>query len=39
VAKRAQLAGIEPPAAFDALGPAEMIALRDLLRRLEPTSA
>jgi DNA-binding MarR family transcriptional regulator len=39
VAKRAQLAGIEPPAAFDALGPAEMITLRDLLRRLEPTSA
>jgi DNA-binding MarR family transcriptional regulator len=39
VAKRAQLAGIEPPPAFAALSPAEMITLRDLLRRLEPASA
>jgi DNA-binding MarR family transcriptional regulator len=39
VAKRAQLAGIEPPAAFDAHSQAEMITLRDLLRRLEPASA
>jgi DNA-binding MarR family transcriptional regulator len=39
VAKRAQLAGVEPPAAFSALSPAEIVALRDLLRKLEPTPA
>lgn len=39
VAERAQLAGVEPPPAFDALSPAQMITLRNLLRKLETASA
>ena len=39
VAERAQLAGVEPPTSFAALSPAQMITLRNLLRKLEPASA
>jgi DNA-binding MarR family transcriptional regulator len=39
VAKRAQLADVEPPPAFTALSPAEIATLRNLLRKLAPTPA
>jgi DNA-binding MarR family transcriptional regulator len=35
LAQRAQLVGITPPAAFDALNLSEILTLRDLLRKLD----
>jgi len=39
MAKRAQFAGAAPPPAFSTLSQAEMVTLRDLLRRLDPAAA